>query len=556
MQTHLQPKLEQNVCRCVPNFPPTLWGYDSFASFSFSDSEYESYTKKVELLKEKVRDMLMASTNNLIQNIELINTLRRLGVSYHFEMEIEEQLNHIFYVVSKFLNDNDCDLYGIALLFRVLRQHGYKMSCDVFNKFKDKDGNFQKAISNDVKGILSLYEASFVSVHGEDILDEALAFTKPILESSLDMQSIPHHLAQRIRNALILSFHKGVPRVEARQYISVYEEDESPNQTLLEFGKLDFNRVQLLHRQELGELVRWWKDSNLAEKLPYARDRIVELYFWACSIQSEPHFALLRLMVTKYLTMVSLSDDTYDTYATMEEIIAFSDAFERCNISAIDQLPDYMKDLYKTFLDLFEETSNIVCKEGRSYCAYYTKEAFKELLRAYRMEAKWSNDGYVPTFGEYLPNGATSSSYGLVAAVCFVGMEKFAGIKEYEWLKANPKIANAVKIIGRLLNDIVSHEDEQKREDCASSVECYKKEYGVTEEMAVEEILEICGNAWKDINEECMRPNSTPRPILECLVNIARISEVVYRFDDGYTNPSSVKDKVISLFLEPLALSK
>ncbi|KDP24703.1 hypothetical protein JCGZ_25439 [Jatropha curcas] len=305
----------------------------------------------------------------------------------------------------------------------------------VFNKFKDKDGNFQKAISNDVKGILSLYEASSVSVHGEDILDEALTFTKPILESSLAMQSIPHHLAQHIRNALILSFHKGVPRVEARQYISVYEEDESPNQPLLEFAKLDFNRVQLLHRQELGELVR-------------------------------------------------------------------------CNISAIDQLPYYMKDLYKTFLDLFEET--------RSICTMVQPQA----------------------------------------AACFVGMGKFAGIKEYEWLKANPRIANAVKIIGRLLNDTVSHEDEQKRGGRASSVECYKKEYGVTEEMAVEEILEFCRNAWKDINEECMRQSSTPRPILECLVNIARITEVAYTFDDGYTNPSSLKDKVISLFLEPLALSK
>ncbi|KDP35927.1 hypothetical protein JCGZ_09899 [Jatropha curcas] len=253
------------------------------------------------------------------------------------------------------------------------------------------------------------------------------------------MQSIPHHLAQHIRNVLVLSFHKGVPRVEARKYISAYEEDESRNETLLEFAKLDFNRVQLLHRQELGEL--------FAGKLPYARDRILELYFWACSTQSEPYYALLRLMVTKYLTMVSLSDDTYDAYATMEEINALTDAFERCNISAIDQLPYYMKDLYKTFLDLFEETSNIVCKEGS-----------------------------VPTFGEYLHNGATSSSYGVVAAVCFVGMGKFAGIKEYEWLKANPKIANAVKIIGRLLNDIVSHEDEQKRGDCASSVECCKKE--------------------------------------------------------------------------------
>ena len=124
----------------------------------------------------------------------------------------------------------------------------------VFDKFKDTNGEFKKTIINDVKGILSLYEASFLSVHGEQILDDALVFTKANLES-LAMQSSPR-LADHIRNALIRPFHKGVPRIEARKYISFYEEDESRNDTLLEFAKIDFNRVQLLHRQELSNLSR------------------------------------------------------------------------------------------------------------------------------------------------------------------------------------------------------------------------------------------------------------------------------------------------------------
>lgn len=90
--------------------------------------EIESYTKKVEVLKEKVKDMLMSSKKDLIKNIEFINLLCRLGISYHFENEIEEQLNHIFNVVHDDIND-DYDLYNVALLFRVLRQHGYKISC-------------------------------------------------------------------------------------------------------------------------------------------------------------------------------------------------------------------------------------------------------------------------------------------------------------------------------------------------------------------------------------------------------------------------------------------
>jgi predicted transcriptional regulator len=76
----------------------------------------------------------------------------------------------------------------------------------VFDKFKDTNGEFKKTIINDVKGILSLYEASFLSVHGEQILDDALVFTKANLESSA-MQSSPR-LADHIRNALIRPFHK------------------------------------------------------------------------------------------------------------------------------------------------------------------------------------------------------------------------------------------------------------------------------------------------------------------------------------------------------------
>ena len=95
----------------------------------------------------------------------------------------------------------------------------------MFDKFKDTNGEFKETIINDVKGILSLYEASFLSVQGEQILDDALVFTKANLES-LAMQSSPR-LADHFRNALIRPFHKGVPRIEARKYISFYEEDES-----------------------------------------------------------------------------------------------------------------------------------------------------------------------------------------------------------------------------------------------------------------------------------------------------------------------------------------
>ncbi|KAF2297395.1 hypothetical protein GH714_022935 [Hevea brasiliensis] len=486
--------------------------------------EFESYTKGVEVLKQEVIHMLMQSTEKLADKIEFINLLCRLGVSYNFENEIEEQLNDIFIVLPDLLSKNDYDLYTLAILFQVLRQYGYKMPCDVFNKFKDSDGGFNKTISSDVKGLLSLYEATFLSVHGEDILDEALAFTRQHLET-LAAQSSPR-LAKR---------------------------DESRNETLLKFAKLDYNRLQFFYKQELALLSSWWKDINLAEKLPYIRDRIVEVYLWAVAAHFEPEYTLARLMITKYTKMLSVVDDTYDAYGTIDELRRFTDAFQRCNADAIDEVPEYMKVIYKGLLNLFDETESAGNEEMSSRTSY-AKEKFKEVARGYFVEAKWFNEGYVPSMEEYIENGLITSTYSVIPAASFIGMENVMGTKEYEWVENNPKTVIACKLICRLMDDITTREDERKRGHCASSVECYMKEHGVSEMEAIAEIQRMCANAWKDMNEECMKPTAVPRVLLKYYVNLARVIDFVYKYMDSYTYCSSLKEDVYSLFLGPLPM--
>jgi len=74
------------------------------------------------------------------------------------------------------------------------------------------------------------------------------------------------------------------------------------------------------------------------------------------------------------------------------------------------------------------------------------------------VEAQWADEGHVPTFDEYVRNGLTTSAYGVITAVSFVEMDEVAGQEEYEWLKSNPNIMKAGKMICRLMNDIVGHE--------------------------------------------------------------------------------------------------
>jgi hypothetical protein len=76
-----------------------------------------------------VKDMLMASKKDPVEHIEFINLLCRLGVSYHFDKEIENNLKEIFDDLPNLLEKHDFDLHTLSLLFRVLRQHGFKMLC-------------------------------------------------------------------------------------------------------------------------------------------------------------------------------------------------------------------------------------------------------------------------------------------------------------------------------------------------------------------------------------------------------------------------------------------
>ena len=65
--------------------------------------------------------------------------------------------------------------------------------------------------------MLGLYEAAHLRVHGEDILDEALAFTTTHLKSLVEHLEYP--LAAQVNKALYRPIRKGLERLEARSYI-------------------------------------------------------------------------------------------------------------------------------------------------------------------------------------------------------------------------------------------------------------------------------------------------------------------------------------------------
>lgn len=84
--------------------------------------------EQVQKLKEEVKKLLV-QTAEPKQLINLIDSIQRLGISYHFEAEIEAVLQHMSDVYHAFCASKDVDdLHDVALCFRSLRQAGHQVS--------------------------------------------------------------------------------------------------------------------------------------------------------------------------------------------------------------------------------------------------------------------------------------------------------------------------------------------------------------------------------------------------------------------------------------------
>ncbi|CAH9106378.1 unnamed protein product [Cuscuta epithymum] len=193
---------------------------------------------------------------------------------------------------------------------------------------------------------------------------------------------------------------------------------------------------------------------------------------------------------------------------------------------------------------------------GESYRIHYAKAEMKKLVEAYYKEGTWFHGGSTPTFDEYMKVALKSSGYFMAATASLVGMpEDFVASNAFDWLETHdPLIVQASAIIARLKDDIAGHKFEQERGHMDSAVECYMKQYGKLEEEAVKELEEVVANAWKDINQECLKPTAIyPLPILIRVVNLARVIELLYKKDgDSYTHSSNLKPMITSILVDPV----
>ncbi|VVB04071.1 unnamed protein product [Arabis nemorensis] len=548
------------LCRRSGNYQPSPWNHHCLLSI---DSKYAKEDKVItrDLLKNKVKKMLDVEKESCLEQLELIDDLQKLGVSYHFELKINNILMDFHQKIVWECNNED-DIQITALEFRLLRQHGFNVSEDIFDVTIDKiKGNTFK--SDDVKSIITLYEASYLSTKSDTKLREvirpfALQQIRKFVESHHDYDDT--YNTEMAIHALEMPYHWRMRRLETRWYIDAYEKKRDMNVVLIDFAKIDFNILQTSHQEDLKYVSSWWKETCLSKQLPFVRDRIVENYFWTVGLICEPQFGYIRRIMTIINALVTTIDDIYDIYGTLEELELFTAMVEKWDVNRLDDLPEYMR---LCFLILFNEINSIGCdilKHKNIDVIPFLKKSWADLCNTYLVEAKWYKRGYKPGVEEYMQNAWISISAPTMLIHFYCIFSDQISIQILESLSQHRQnVVRCSATVLRLANDLGTSQEELARGDVLKSVQCYMHETGASEEKARAHVHQLISETWDEMNYEAKTARSSsllPRGFVEAAMNLARMSQCMYQFGDGHGFPDKAKtvDRVMALLVNPIPL--
>ncbi|KAJ7948214.1 Sesquiterpene synthase [Quillaja saponaria] len=433
----------------------------------------DNCTKSMEQLQTSIRKEFKKSSDPRAIMM-VIDSIQRLGIAHHFEEEIYSQLGSLLD-----WDVGDDNLFDTALRFRLLRHNCFAASADVFKKFMDKNGDFKESLIRDTWGMLSL--------------------------------------------ALKLPRHLRMARLEARNYIDEYAQERNHNPALLELAKMDFDMVQLLHQRELAEIVRWWNDLGLVEKLGFGRDRPTECFLWTVGIFPEPN-----------------------------DLVLFTEAIQRWDLGAMEELPEYMKISYMALCNTTNEIAYRILKQHGWNCAEQLKRTWIDIFEAFLAEAKWFNSGYIPNLKEYLSNGVTSAGSYMALVHSFFLIGNDLTKETISMMDPYPRLFSSSGEILRLWDDLGTSTEELERGDVASCIEIYMRENNMShEDEGRKHIRKLIGKLWIELNGHLKDSKTLPPSIIKASLNLARTAQVIYQHGDDY-NLSSVSDNVQRLLFGPI----
>ncbi|PIM97548.1 S-linalool synthase [Handroanthus impetiginosus] len=257
------------------------------------------------------------------------------------------------------------------------------------------------------------------------------------------------------------------------------------------------------------------------------------------AILCEPTWSKHRTLLTKPISLVYAVDDIFDLYGTMDQLTVFTEAVIRWDISAAENLPNYMKICFAAIYDTTYEICSMVFQEYGWNPIETLREEWGRLFNAFLVEAKWFTSGELPKSEVYLENGIVSSGVPVVLSHLFFLMG--AGLtKETEvQLSDSQGISYSVAKILRLLDDLGTAQDEHQEGYDGSYVECYMKEKHVHSlEDAHEHVMAMVSETWENLNKQCLCSTSSfSHSFRKASLNAARMVPTMYSYDKNHRLP-------------------
>ncbi|KAL3832947.1 hypothetical protein ACJIZ3_007683 [Penstemon smallii] len=521
---------------------PTSLNYPLSSDYANNAQHQDAFRLKYTTMVEEVRRLFDNTEDKLL----LVDTIQRLALDHHFTTEIAAVLRQLNDAVSNnnTFNGSDCQLYGVSLRFRLLRQAGYHISQDVFTCFMNSKGEFKNIHTDDTKGLLALYEASHVGLEEEEILDEAEKFSRHFLCAKLPQ--IDGDQARVVKYALQNPHHKSMGRHMANEFLENLDcENEVEEISLLhDLAKMELSIVGILYQEEVLQVVEWWNGLGLAKELKSARNQPMKWHMWSMAMLLHPKLSFQRILLTKPISLVYIVDDIFDLYGTIDHLTLFTQAVKRWKISETEELPNYMKICLKAIQETTQEISHMVFKEHGWNPLVYLKKMWGDLCDAFLIEARWFSCGHLAKASEYLENGILSSGVPMVLAhlFCIMGSSSSSSSsssKETEQLFNDTKsISHSVAMILRLLDDLGSAKDEHQDGYDGSYIECYMEEFLVSShKVAGEHVMNMISNTWKKLNKQCLSSNTLPQSFTKACLNAARMVPIMYNYDENHSLP-------------------
>ncbi|KAG9443575.1 hypothetical protein H6P81_014915 [Aristolochia fimbriata] len=453
------------------------------------------------------------------------------------------------------------DIDDSSMTLRLLRLHGYAITPDVLNNFKDKDGNFFCFAGQTHLGVsdmFNMYRLSQVRFPGETILIEAQTFAEGYLRSCMklkhfdDKWSVKKAFHKEVGYSLNNPWKKSLQRLEGRTYKTMVKMMlyNINNSKYLEMAKLDYNWLLTIYHRERQDLHRWRKSLGFSDPF-FERPTVEEIHSSIAATMHEPEFAECRIAYTKCTYIENIIQDLYMIHESVEDLRVFSQAVAKWTPTSANHLPERLKAAFSLMYKTFNEVATLVAMaQARDMIPYLLNLRVRQVEAYLRQrEERDKKQGKAIPY-ERLKQGKTvlhehlsisdveaGIDMRVLPAMFLLGENLPDNLLDKLDFRSEiyDKLSSFIKLLPNATEDVTN-----KHNGPTSAIfRNYTEDRKSSEQEVQDQRTKILDNAFDELTQEYLKPSQVPYCCLRFMFEHARITWFFHT-----NNPSTIHSPV------------